>query len=44
MLVAAISRFRTPGSGYSPLLIVAISITMARAVRKQAQQGEAQVG
>jgi len=35
--------FSLPGSSYYPLLLVAIPLTMALAVRKQARLGEAQV-
>jgi len=42
--VALVLRFNLPGARYFPLMLVAIPLTMALAVRKQAGLGEAQAG
>ena len=47
MLIAALAlifRFNLPGASYLPLMLVAIPLTMALAVRKHARLGEAQAG
>jgi hypothetical protein len=42
--IAVVSGFAIPGSGYFPLLIVAIPLTMALAVRRQARLEIAEAG